>query len=141
MRSVGGEVSGGVGGRCGRGGQARLVGGEREADGVGVASEAVEERRRVGGVGGGEGVEQVEAGDGAAGAVGVAVGVGEDEGGAAGAVDDAGGEDAEDAAMPVGVVEDDAVGGVGAGRRRARVRSWLLDGVEGARPRWRGGRG
>ena len=57
------------------------------------------------------GVEEVEAGDGAAGAVGVAVGVGDDEGGAAGAVDDAGGEDAEDAAMPVGVVEDEAVGG------------------------------
>ncbi len=65
-------------------------------------------------VDGGEGVEQMEAGDGAAGAVSVAVFVGEDEGGASGAVDDAGGEDAEDAAMPGGVVEDEAFGGVGA---------------------------
>ncbi len=38
---------------------------------------------------GGEGVEEVKAVDGAAGAVGVAIFVSEDEGGAAGAVDDA----------------------------------------------------
>ena len=58
----------------------------------------------------GEGVEEVEAFDGAAGAVGVAIFVGEDEGRAAGAVDDARGENSEDAAMPGGVVEDDALG-------------------------------
>ena len=93
----------------------------------------VEERGvGVAGCDGGEGVEQVEAGDGAAGAVGLAVGVGEDEGGAAGAVDDAGGEDAEDAAMPVGVVEDEAFGGVGAGRSRRMVTSCAR--------RWRRGR-
>ena len=62
---------------------------------------------------GGEGVEEMEAGDGATGAVSLLVFVGEDEGGAAGAVDYAGGEDAEDSAMPLGVVEDEDFGGIG----------------------------
>ena len=83
---------------------------EGEADRVGVASKAVEDGVRSC-VGRGERVEQVEAGDGATGAMGIAFGVGQNEGGAAGAVDDAGGEDAEDAAVPLGVVEDEAVGG------------------------------
>jgi hypothetical protein len=150
------EVDGGVGANAGaKVGEAGAR--EREADGVGVASEAVEEgvfllssgrsipclrfetwgtrlRGGVGGgVGGGDGVEEVEARDGTAGAVGAAVfrGVGDDEGGAAGAVDDAGGEDAEDAAVPVGVVEDEAVGGEGAVgvEEGGEV---AVDGVEGA---------
>ena len=99
--------------------EGEAFGGEGEADGVGVAAEAGEDGDSVvfagGGVDCGEGVEQVEAGDGAARAVGLAVFVGEDEGGAAGAVDDARGEDAEDAAVPGGVVEDDAGGGEGLG--------------------------
>ena len=90
---------------------------------------------------GGEGVEQVEAGDGAAGAVGLAVfGVGEDEGGAAGAVDDARGEDAEDAAVPLGIVEDDALGGEGSS---SGLSAWLRVGLRWRRGpglRWRGGR-
>ncbi len=60
---------------------------------------------------GGEGLEQMEAGDGAAGAMGVAFLVGKHKRGATGALDDAGGENAEDAAMPVGMVEDEALGG------------------------------
>ena len=63
--------------------------------------------------------------------MGVAVGVGEDEGWASRAVDDAGGEDAEDAAVPVGVVEDEDVGGVGAGGVD-QSEEFLVDGVEGA---------
>ena len=83
----------------------------------------------------------MEAGDGAAGAVGLAIFVGEDERGAAGAVDYARGEDAEHAAMPVGVVEDDAVGGVGLGRRSSAHGFELgVDGGRGRGPRWRGGR-
>ena len=46
------------------------------------------------------GIEQVEAGDGASGSVSVAIFVGHNDGGSAGAVDHAGGENAEDAAMP-----------------------------------------
>jgi hypothetical protein len=79
---------------------------------------------------GGEGVEEVKARDGTSGAVSVAVFVGEDEGGAAGAVDDAGGEDAEDAAVPVGIVEDDALGGK-AGLVAAHGFKLQLDGLEG----------
>ena len=65
-----------------------IVGGKGEADGVGVAAEAREERVVSLLVGGGKRVEQVKAGDGAARAMGDAVFVREDEGRAAGAVDD-----------------------------------------------------
>lgn len=79
-----------------------VVGGESEADGVGVSAEAREE----GVVGllvrGGDGVEEMEAVDGAARAVGDAVFMSENECGATGAVDDARGEDADDASMPAG---------------------------------------
>ena len=72
---------------------------------MGVASEAGEDGLLLfnrSGVDGGEGVEEVEAGDGAAGAVCGAVFVGDDERGAAGAVDDARSEDADDATVPGG---------------------------------------
>ena len=111
--------------RCAEGGD--VCAEEREADGVGVAAEAGEEAL---GVDGGEGVEEVEAFNGAAGAVGVAVLFREDDGGAAGAVDDAGGEDAEDAAMPLGMAEDDALGWVGTGFG-AKGEQLELDGFEG----------
>ncbi len=58
----------------------------------------------------GEGVEKMEAFDGAAGAMGLALLVCEDEGGKAGAIDDAGGENAEDTSVPGGVVEDETAG-------------------------------
>ena len=116
-------------------------GGQREAYGVGVASEAGEES--VGGVDlsvdGGEGVEEMEAGDGAAGAVGLAVFVGEDEGGTAGAVDYAGGEDAEDAAMPGWGRRGRGTGGEGL-VRAAHGFELGFDGREGVWLRWRGGR-
>ena len=125
----GGEDWGGVGVHAGAE-EGEVGGRQREAYGVGVASEASEERGEVPMMDGGEGVEEVEAGDGAAGAVGLLVFVGEDEGGAAGAVDYAGGEDAEDSAMPGGVVEDDASGGEGL-VRVAHGFELALDGVEG----------
>ncbi len=50
----------------------------------------------------------MEAGDGAAGAVGLAIFVAEDERGTAGALDHARGEDAEHAAMPAVAVDDEA---------------------------------
>ncbi len=104
--------------RCRR--RASAVEGEGEADRVGVAAEAGEQAESGPGpaagsgmsVDGGERVEQVEACDGPAGAVGVAIVGGHDEGGAAGAVDHARGEDAEDAAVPLRVIEHDALGGV-----------------------------
>ena len=73
---------------------------------------------------GSEGVEQMEAGDGAAGAVSFFRVGGEDEGGTAGAVDDARGEDAEDAAMPLRVIEDEAPRRDVGRRGVRRVRSW-----------------
>ena len=84
---------------------------------MGVASEAGEGGGGVlpGMVDGGKGVEEVEAGMERPEPWACSVFVGEDEGGAAGAVDDPGGEDAEDSAVPVGVVEDDAAGGEGFG--------------------------
>ena len=65
-----------------------------EADGVRVTAEAMEEGSGGcliggGGMRGGDGVEEVEAGDGATGAVRIRALAGEDEGGAAGAIDDA----------------------------------------------------
>jgi len=78
-------------------------GGKRETYGVGVASEAREERVVALFVRVGEGVEEMEAGDGAARAVGCAVFMREDECGTMGALDDARGEDADDAAVPTGV--------------------------------------
>src|SRR6201994_729041 len=51
--------------------------------------------------------EQMEAGNGAAGAVGLAIFVTEDERGTTGALDDARGEDAEHAAMPSVAVDDE----------------------------------
>ena len=50
--------------------------------------------------------QQMEAGDGAAGAVRLAVFVAEHERGMAGALDDARGEDAEHAAMPAFAIDD-----------------------------------
>ena len=55
-----------------------------------------------------DGVEQMEAGDRAAGAVGLAIFVRDDQRGLTGAVDHARGEDADDAAMPAVAVDDDA---------------------------------
>ena len=124
LEEVGGEVLGGVEGHAGAE-KGEAFGGEGKADGVGVAAETGEEVWTIS-VDGGEGFEEVEAADGAAGAVGGAFLVGEDEGGAAGAVDDAGGEDAEDATVPVGVIEDDAVGGLGVEGGEV-----LVDGGEG----------
>ena len=102
---------------------------QREADGMGVAAEAGEEFVPACDVDGGERVEQVKAGDGAAGAVGLLRLRSQDERGQAGAVDDARGEDAEHAAMPLRVVEDDALRRIGAGGR-AHDRELQLDGVE-----------
>ena len=109
------------------------IGGKGETDGVRVAAEAGEEIGRmliVEGMGGRERIKQVKAGDGSTGAVGLALLVGEDESGAAGAFDDAGGEDAEHAAMPVGMVEDEALGRVGSSVIE-QGEEMLLDGVEG----------
>ena len=59
-----------------------------------------------------DGVEQMKAVDGAAGAVGHAVFDADDDGRLGGALDDARGEDADDAAMPAVAVDDEqAVGG------------------------------
>ena len=79
----------------------RAVGGHGEADGKGVAAEAREE------IGAGlDGVEELKSVDGAAGAVGDAVFDADDDGGLGGALDDAGGEDADDAAMPAFAIDD-----------------------------------
>ncbi len=69
--------------------EAHSVGRHREPDGVGVAAEAREEwvGRVDFSMDCSEGVEEVEAFDGAAGAVGMPIFVGEDEGRASGAVD------------------------------------------------------
>ena len=76
-------------------------GGQGKADGEGVAAEAGEE------IGAAlDGVEQVEAVDGAARAVGDAVFNADDDGGLGGALDDARGEDADDAAMPAFAIDD-----------------------------------
>ena len=89
----------------------QVFGGQGEADGEGVAAEAREE------VGADlDGGEQQEAVDGAAGAVGdSAIGAvfnADDDGRLGGALDDARGEDADDAAMPAVAVDDEqAVGG------------------------------
>ncbi len=82
-------------------------GGQGEADGEGVAAEASEE------IGAGfDGGEKGESVDGAAGAVGHAVFNADDDGGLGGALDDARGEDADDAAMPAVAIDDEkAVGG------------------------------
>ena len=93
-------------------------GGQREADGVRVAAEADEDI-----VAAFERFEQMEAGDGAAGAVRLAVFVAEDERGVAGALDDARGENAEDAAMPAIAVDDEAALAFDDVRRRAWRRS------------------
>jgi len=58
-----------------------------------------------------KGVEQVEAVNGAAGAVGDAVFNADDDGGPGGALDDAGGKDADDAAMPSLALDDEEAGG------------------------------
>ncbi len=76
---------------------------ERETDGVRVAAEADEDV-----VAAFERFEQMEAGDGAAGAVCFAVLVAEHERRAPGALDHARGEDAEHAAMPAFAVDDQA---------------------------------
>ena len=85
----------------------QFFGGQREADGEGVAAEASEE------IGAGfDGGEEHEAVDGAAGAVGYTVFDADDDGRLGGALDDARGEDADDAAMPAVAVDDEeAVGG------------------------------
>ncbi len=82
-------------------------GGQGKADGEGVAAEAGEE------IGAAlDGVEELEAVDGAAGAVGHAVFDADNDGGFGGALDDARGEDADDAAMPAFAVDQQqAVGG------------------------------
>jgi hypothetical protein len=81
-----------------------------------VASEALEESVVALLVDGGEGVEEMEAGNGTARAVGCAVFMREDECGAVGALDDTRGEDADDAAVPAGV-------GLGGGLWRHNCRS------------------
>ena len=91
VRTAGVEVKGGVVAHAAAE-EFEAVRGESEADGMGVAAKLGEEgggTRRF--VDGGEGVEEMEAGDGASGAVGGAVLVGEDEGGPVGAFDDTGG--------------------------------------------------
>ena len=84
----------------------QLFCGQRKADGEGVAAEAREE------IGAGlDGGEEREAVDGAAGAVGHAVFHADHDGGLGGALDDARGENADDAAMPAVAVDDEqAVG-------------------------------
>src|SRR5580692_11307222 len=77
--------------------------GQREADGVRVSAEADEDV-----VAAFERFEQMEAGDGAAGAVGLTVFMTQNECGAACALDHTRGEDAEDAAMPSFAVDDEA---------------------------------
>ena len=101
----------------------QAVGGQGKADGEGVAAEAGEE------IGAAlEGVEKLEAVDGAAGAVGHAVFNADDDGGLGGALDDARGENADDAAVPALAVDhQQAVGGQFRVRRRAG-------------PRWRSAR-
>ena len=93
-------------------------GGQGEADGEGVAAEAGEE------IGAGfDGGEQREAVDGAAGAVGHAVFDADDDGRLGGALDDARGENADDAAMPAVAVDDEqAVGGEFSVGRRGGLR-------------------
>ena len=91
----------------------KFLGGEGEADGEGMAAEASEE------VGAGlDGGEEREAVDRAAGAMSDAVFDADDDGGLGGALDDARGENADDAAMPAVAIDDEeAVGadfGVGA---------------------------
>jgi hypothetical protein len=83
------------------------VGGQGKADGEGVAAEAREE------IGAAfDGVEQLKAVDGAAGAVRHAVFDADHDGRLGGALDDARGENADDAAMPAVAVDDQqAVGG------------------------------
>jgi len=84
-------------------------GGHGEADGEGVTAEAGEE------IGAAfDGVEEMESVDGAAGAVSDTVFNADDNGGLRGALDDARGEDADDAAVPAFAVDDEeAVGGEG----------------------------
>ena len=115
-----GEVLGGVGAQAAL--EFRQVfRGHGEADGEGVSAETGEQ------VGAAfEGVEQLETIDAATGAMGDstvgAVFNADDDGRLGGAFDDTRGEDAEDAAMPVGVVEDEDVGRVGAsGMRQVRA--------------------
>ena len=79
------------------------IGRKREADGVSVAAEAGEDF-----VTALDGFEQMKAGNGAAGTVGFAVFPRDDDGRLAGLVDDARGENADDAAVPVVAVHDDA---------------------------------
>ena len=87
---------------------------QREADRVRVAAEAHEDI-----VAAFERFEQMEAGDGAAGAVGLAVFMAEHERGTAGALDHARGEDAEHAAMPAVAIDDEAAVSDRPYRRRA----------------------
>ena len=76
-------------------------GGQREAHGKGVAAEAGEE------IGAAfDGVEQLKAIDGAAGAMRHAVFDADHDGGLGGALDDARGQDADDAAMPAVAIDD-----------------------------------
>lgn len=99
-----------------------VSGGEGEADGMGMATEAREECVVVLFMSRGEGVEEMKARDRAAGAMGGgdwearwigALFMREDKCGAVGAFDDTRGEDAEHATMPAGVEDD-----FGIGRRR-----------------------
>jgi hypothetical protein len=77
------------------------LGGQGKADGEGVAAEAGEE------IGAAlDGVEQMEAIDGAAGAVGDTVFYADHDGRLGGALDDAGGENADDAAVPAVAVNE-----------------------------------
>src|SRR5579862_833119 len=69
-------------------------------------------------------LEEVKAFDGASRTVGLSVLMSEDERRAPGAVDDARGENAEDAAMPVRIVEDETFRGCGKGCELS------LDGLE-----------
>ena len=78
------------------------VGGHGESDGEGVATEAGEEICTAF-----DGIEKLEAVDGAAGAVGHAFFHADDDGGLGGALDDARGEDADDAAMPAFAIDDE----------------------------------
>ena len=100
---------------------------------MGVASEAVEERcGGVRGVRSGDGVQQVEARNGAARTVRVAIGVGDNECGAARALHHARGQNAQHTAMPLGIVEDEALARVlvcGA----AQAHQLSVDGLQRAR--------